>query len=210
MLQGLTSAESYPSSAGRQLLQYGYNNGYYRNRGYNWSGGRIAGVIVGCVCFALAILFAVLACTIRKRRMAKVMGVLMLVFGMFSMCICHADVVAPRLSNCSCYCRPTMLTQLEHTLRRQFKIRLILRLTSTHRLVLTLIKHIHRAQGATTQLHTHRIQKATTQLHTIPVQRTLTQLQALLQMDIMECRCPPCLMKRLVTRVMCRRLQHMP
>lgn len=81
LLQGLSSVESYPSSTGRQarqLLQYGYNNGYYGNRGYYWSGGRIAGVVVGCVCFALAIFFAILACTIRRRRMAKVMGAVML------------------------------------------------------------------------------------------------------------------------------------
>ena len=70
--QGVGAAETYPRSAGRQLLQYNRYNScdYYGNCNY-WSGGRIAGVIVGCVCFALAILFAILACTIRRRRMAR-------------------------------------------------------------------------------------------------------------------------------------------
>ena len=99
LLQGLGSAESYPSSAGRQLLQYGYNNGYYGNRGYYWSGGRIAGVIVGCVCFGLAILFAILACTIRRRRMARVSGAVMLLFDMFPMCICHAALLCSQVEH---------------------------------------------------------------------------------------------------------------
>lgn len=102
LLQGLSSAESYPSSAGRQarqLLQYnnGYNNGYYGNRGYHWSGGRIAGVIVGCVCFGLAILFALLACTLRRRRMARVRGALMRSFlNVGNVCVCHAAILTPR------------------------------------------------------------------------------------------------------------------
>lgn len=109
------------------------------------------------------------------------------------------------MSNFFCNCRQTMLIQLALTLRRQSKIRLTLSLTSIHRLALTPTKHIHRTQGTTIQLHTHRIHRATIQLHTTPVRLTLTQLQAPLPMNIMECRCLPCLMKRLATRAMCRR-----
>lgn len=64
----LHAANTYPSSTGRQLLQY-YDP--YYDRGYNWSGGRIAGVIVGAVFFALAILFLIIAITLRRRRMAS-------------------------------------------------------------------------------------------------------------------------------------------
>lgn len=68
LLQELHAAKTYPSSTGRQLLQY-YDP--YYDRGYNWSGGRIAGVIVGAVFFALAILFLIIAITLRRRRMAS-------------------------------------------------------------------------------------------------------------------------------------------
>ena len=59
-------------TTGRKLLQYNRNNNcdYYGNCNY-YTGGRIAGIVVGCVCFALAIFFAILACTIRRRRLAR-------------------------------------------------------------------------------------------------------------------------------------------
>lgn len=64
-------AETHPSSTGRKLLQnYRNDCDYYGNCSY-YTGGRIAGIIVGCVCFALAIFFAILACTIRRRRLAR-------------------------------------------------------------------------------------------------------------------------------------------
>lgn len=68
--QGSKAAKSYPSSTGRQLLQYGYNNGYYNNGSY-WGGGRIAGVVIGCVCFVFAVVFCILAVLMRRRRMAR-------------------------------------------------------------------------------------------------------------------------------------------
>ncbi|KAL3148822.1 hypothetical protein ABBQ32_001702 [Trebouxia sp. C0010 RCD-2024] len=59
-------------STSRQLLQYTTRNcDYYGNCGSSWRGGRIAGLIVGCVCFALAIFFAILAMHIRRRRRAQ-------------------------------------------------------------------------------------------------------------------------------------------
>lgn len=73
MLQGLSAAETYPRSIGRRLLQYNINNRncqYYGNCTY-YTRGRLAGIIVGCVCFALALLFIILAFTIRRRRMAR-------------------------------------------------------------------------------------------------------------------------------------------
>lgn len=70
-------AERHPSFMARQLLQY--SNSYNRDCDYygncsSWAGGRIAGLVVGIVCFALAIFFGVLACHIRRRRMAQVQG----------------------------------------------------------------------------------------------------------------------------------------
>ncbi len=69
-LQGSEAAKSYPSRTGRQLLQYGYNDGYYNNGSY-WGGGRIAGVVIGCVCFVFAVVFCILAVLMRRRRMAR-------------------------------------------------------------------------------------------------------------------------------------------
>lgn len=56
-----------PSSTGRQLLQY--YGGYYGNN--YWSGGRIAGVVIGIICFALAIFFLILSILLRRRRLAR-------------------------------------------------------------------------------------------------------------------------------------------
>ncbi|DBA91901.1 TPA: hypothetical protein ACH3X2_003807 [Trebouxia sp. C0005] len=66
------SFDRHSSTAGRQLLQYGYYNNcdYYGNCGYNWSGGRIAGVVIGCVAFVCGIVFLILSILMRRRRLA--------------------------------------------------------------------------------------------------------------------------------------------
>ena len=185
-------AEIYPSSTGRKLLQYRSDCEYYGNCSY-YTGGRIAGIIVGCVCFALAIFFAMLACTIRRRRMARFQ-----VLRPFLECRTSSMPLSCSLLVSSlrfCHCRQTMLTQLAHTLRHQGTIRLTLRPTSIHRPIRAILR------PHTPIRHIHRTPRATTQLHTILVLLTPTQLRECLQM---ESRCLHCLTKSQVTRPMCK------
>lgn len=67
-------AEGDSNSSGRGLLQIGYydnNCDYYGNCGNYWSGGRIAGVVIGCVAFVCGVIFLILALLMRRRRMAR-------------------------------------------------------------------------------------------------------------------------------------------
>ena len=77
-VQASEVVQTYPSSSGRQLLQQYSNNCRYRDQYGNiydncryWSGGRLAGIIVGIVCFVCAILFCSLAMALRRKRMAS-------------------------------------------------------------------------------------------------------------------------------------------
>lgn len=71
--QGIVAAEGDLSASGRGLLQFGYydNCDYYGNCGNYWSGGRIAGVVIGCVAFVCGVIFLILALLMRRRRMAR-------------------------------------------------------------------------------------------------------------------------------------------
>lgn len=70
--QGIVAAEGGSSASGRGLLLFNYDNcDYNGNCGNYWSGGRIAGVVIGCVAFVCGVIFLILALLMRRRRMAR-------------------------------------------------------------------------------------------------------------------------------------------
>ena len=199
-LQGSKAAKSYPSSTGRQLLQYGYNNGYYNNGSY-WGGGRIAGVVIGCVCFVFAVVFCILAVLMRRRRMARYQ-VKHLSYPLCRLCTARCyihqlagEVIFTYISLFCCRQTTHALQQVQHIPHKPLLVHIL-------KATLTPTRHTLRTQEGTTLLS----QQGTTQEVTTLLQQKVTQSRGPQQMGTMECRCNLYLKRSLVTN---QAIQHL-
>jgi len=131
-------------------LQYGYNNDYYNNGSY-WGGGRIAGVVIGCVCFVFAVVFCILAVLMRRRRMARcqVKHLSHLLYRLCTArCYIHhlaGEVISTKISLFCC-------RQITHALQQVQHIPLKPLLVHILKATLTPTRHTLRTQEATTLL----------------------------------------------------------
>lgn len=182
-------------------MQYGYNNGYYNNGSY-WGGGRIAGVVIGCVCFVFAVVFCILAVLMRRRRMARyqVKHLSHLLYRLCTArCYIHhlaGEVISTKISLFCC-------RQITHALQQVQHIPLKPLLVHILKATLTPTRHTLRTQEATTLLS----QQGTTQEVTTLLQQKVTQSRGLQRMGTMECRCNLYLKRSLVTN---QAIQHLP